>query len=149
MNNVGIVFPFKPLAFKVERIGGCVQAWAGLDGGRGGAFDVVKIAIVLVQIVLGLIAIELLASRIVFKMHVSTSLDVLSIGVIIELVGPDLHVRRLDADMAAKMAPGAFLALVLGKNRYLLGIFRSIGPDWQDFLVHIGADLSGLSWCGR
>jgi hypothetical protein len=43
--------------------------------------------------------------------------------------------------MAAQMAPSAFLALVLRENRYILRIFGGVRPEWQNFLVHVGADL--------
>ncbi len=149
VDDVSVVFPLKPLALEVERICGRVDARPRLDRRRGGPFYVVEIAIIVVHVILRFVAIELLAARKVLKMHVSPSLDVMRIGIPVDLIRLDLHIRRFNPDAPAQMTPGAILLLLTGCpeieiDRSFGGVRGGVRADGQNLLTRVRADLRGL-----
>ena len=117
-----------------------------MDRGGGGSLDIVEIPVIVVQIILGFIAIQFFAARVIFEMHVATSLDILDlgIGVVVDFIGRDLHIRSLDADMPPQMAPTPVDLLFIFEQSDLFRIFRGIRPDGQNFPAKIRADLGRL-----
>jgi hypothetical protein len=77
-------------------------------------------------------------------MDVSAGFDVARVGIPVDLVGFDLHVGSLDADLTAKMAPASLHFLDDLKCDGLFRILRGVGADRENLPVRIGTDRCGL-----
>jgi len=90
-----------------------------------------------------MVAVELLAADEVFEVNVAASLDVAGIGVVVDLIGLDLHFTGFDERRAAKVAQRSLGFLGDGANADASGI-RCAGLNGTNPLIGIGTDGLGL-----